>query len=155
MAAGVYTDLEHIKANGAMTPTAVDQLVTDTGSLDGIIAGRSAYISSRLFKRYAVPFADPVPEQVRQWATDLVVERALTRRGANPDSDLLEAAKLAADTAREELKEAADAEDGLFDIPLRTSPTAVSGVVFGTPLSYSEASPYEWIDAQAEAIRER
>ncbi len=154
MAAGDYTDLVHIKANGALTPVAVDQLVADVGPLDPIIAGRSAYISSRLFKRYAVPFADPVPEAVRQWACDLVLERALMRRGTNPDSDLLEAVTRAADTARAELKEAADSETGLFDIPLRTSPT-VSGVVYGTPLSYSEASPYEWIDAQAEAIRGR
>lgn len=154
MAAGDYTDLAHIKANGALTPVAVDQLVTDTGALDGIIAGRSAYINSRLFKRYAVPFADPVPEAVRQWCCDLVVERALTRRGANPDSDLLDAAIRAADTARAELKEAAEAENGLFDIPLRLSPT-VSGISQGTPLSYSEPSPYDWIDAQAEALRER
>lgn len=148
-------DVEYIKANGALTPTAVDQLVADLGDLTPIILGRQAYLESRLFKRYQTPFAAPAPEAAKQWLCDLVVERMYTRRGGNPDTDLLDAVTRAADTARAELKEAADAKDGLFDLPLRQADPNVSGISRGGPLGYSEASPYDWPDAQAEAIRER
>lgn len=157
-----YVDVEYIKANGVMTPDAVDLCVADLDAPapnDGfrsLIEGRSAYIDSRLAKRYAVPFAAPYPEAVRQWCCDLVVERLLARRGGNPDSDLLEAATRAAELARTELREASDSETGLFDLPLRqATPAAESGIAKGGPYVYSEASPYEWIDVQTEAIRGR
>lgn len=153
MAALPLIDVEYIKANGALTPTSVDELVADLGDLTPIILGRQAYIESRLFKRYQVPFAAPAPEAAKQWLCDLVVERAYTRRGGNIDSDLLNAVTRAADTARDELKEAADAKDGLFDLPIRQADPNVSGISRGGPLGYSEPSPYDCLDVQAEARR--
>jgi hypothetical protein len=58
----------------------------------------------------------------------------------------------AKDDALAWLKEAADAKDGLIDLPLRADTTA-SGISRGGPLAYTETSPYAWTDVQAETGR--
>ena len=53
--------------------------------------------------------------------------------------------------AKSEVTEAADSEEGKFDLPLRQDTTA-TGVSKGGPLGYSEVSPYTWTDRQREAL---
>ena len=57
-----------------------------------------------------------------------------------------------AERAREQMKEAADSEIGLYDLPLLNDVTT-DGISKGGPLGYSEQSPYSWTDEQADAIR--
>jgi hypothetical protein len=123
----------------------------------GYVAARielhGSKIDARLAKRYATPFATPVPPIVLGWVEALVTYDAYKKRGFNPsamqDQTILDDAK----TALEEIKEAADAKDGLFDLPLRADLPGQSGIDRGGPICYSESSPYEWTDRQREAIR--
>jgi hypothetical protein len=124
----------------------------------GFIATRlafwSSWIESRLRKRYAVPFSTPTPELVLGWLVDLVNPDVYRARGWNPGEAQSASIEQARTDALAALKEAADGELGLYDIPLREDSTT-SGISRGGPLCYSEASPYDWIDRQKEAIRGR
>jgi hypothetical protein len=114
----------------------------------------SRWVDTRLFKRYVVPFADPVPETVLAWVTRLVTIECWYKRGVDPDDRALERVEKDADTAKEEVKEAANAVDGLFDLPLRADLPAQSGISRGAPRVYSEASPYVWTTVQRAAGRD-
>jgi hypothetical protein len=91
--------------------------------------------------------ATPVPEIVLGWLTLFVTYDAYRKRGTNPQdpniASLIEDCKTAAD----EIKEAADSKDGLFDLP--TSEDTDSAITTGYPLAYSETSPYVWTDVEA------
>jgi hypothetical protein len=112
----------------------------------------SVHLDARLRKRYAVPFAAPVPEIVKMWVTRVVTLRAYLRRGVDASDLQFAEIKADADTAVAEVKEAADAAAGLFDLPLRADSTA-SAITAPSPLAYSESSPYTWTDVQAEGGR--
>jgi hypothetical protein len=128
----------------------------DTGE-PGYIASRIAFhqakINARLAKRYAVPFAAP-NETVLGWLTDLVTWDAYKKRGYNPSSEQDAEIRSDAELASAEIKEAADSETGLFDLPLRELSTGSSGVTQGGPYGYSESSPYTWQNQQMRALRE-
>jgi hypothetical protein len=118
------------------------------------IADHESWMGSRLTKRYATPFADPVPSIVISWLVGLVTADLFAKRGFNPGSAQDEEAILGrAQRARDEIKEAADSKDGLFDLPIREDLPGTSAITRGGPLAYSEASAYTWIDVQAEAVR--
>ncbi len=108
----------------------------------------SARIDSRLRKRYEVPFGSPAPVEVQGWLANIVTLRAYMRRGFDPTDQQAVQYKADADTAIAEMKEAADSNEGLFDLPLRADSTA-SGIVKGGPRVYSETSPYVGFDVQA------
>lgn len=124
------------------------------GYLASRLALNTSYIYSRLPKRYATPFTAPAPEIVLGWLVAMTTVDAYRKRGWNPadqqSQDLVQDRKDALD----ELKEAADAQNGLFEIPLRED-TSEGGVARGEPFGYSEVTPYEWTDVQAEAARGR
>ncbi len=121
--------------------------------LSAQLASRSAWIDSRLRKRYAVPFAAPYPDAVVGWLAALVTVRAYLKRGVNPNDEQWLLIKADADTAVAEIKEAADSETGLFDLPLRQDTTA-SGISKGAPMGYSEASPFVFTDRQVTTGRD-
>lgn len=104
-------------------------------------------LNSRLRKRYAVPFAAPVPEIVLGWLTKIITPLAYRKRGVNPQDPQLELVEKDRDAALAEIKEAADSRDGLFDLPLSQS-LQTSAVTSGGPLFYSEQSPYTSADLQ-------
>lgn len=123
------------------------------GWIDAQLETQSRWVDARLSKRYAVPFAAPVPEVVRSWVTRLVTLRAYHRRGVDPsDQQIAEVAK-DRDDALLEIKEAADAEIGLIDLPLRADTTA-SGISKTSTLAYTERSPYVGLDVQRTAGRD-
>lgn len=115
------------------------------------------WVYARLAKRYAIPEpmvpSNDVPELVVDWCVALTTLDLYEFRGFNPESaqDALIAAR--ATEVRGEVKEAADSETGLFELPLRASSQATTGVTKGGPFGYSEASPYEWTDRQREDVR--
>jgi hypothetical protein len=109
-------------------------------------------IDGRLRKRYAVPFEAPVPEAVKAWVARIVDVRLMVRRGVDPQDVQFDLVREDATNAKAELKEAANGQDGLYELPLRAD-TADSGIVKGAPRSYSEASPYVWTSRQARRGR--
>jgi len=110
-------------------------------------------IQAILRKRYDVSAmaADP-PETVIGWLVDLVTKEAYDARGYDPSGKSDEAAILKRwEEAKLEIKEAADSEKGLFELPLLASIEDADGVTKGFALGTSEQSPYVWADKQREA----
>lgn len=113
----------------------------------------SSEIDARLRKRYKVPFTAPAPAIVKRWLHVLVTPQAYRKRGVNPSDTQITSVDADAANALAEIKEAADCVAGLFDLPLLDTADG-SAIVKAGPLGYSEASPYTWMDVQADAIRE-
>lgn len=150
-----WLDLTGFKLRSTMPPEDVDRLETQyAGYAAQRLASNQAMIGARLRKRYALPFVSPFPEAAVRWLVDVTTLDLYQRRGwqASAQSEnqlIVDAAK----TAKDEIKEAADSKDGLFDLPLLDSAPDASGIVKGGPLGYSEASPYTWTDRQIEAVQ--
>jgi hypothetical protein len=110
------------------------------------LAFHSDRIDSRLRKRYAVPFAAPplTPPTIALWLCAIVTPVVMLKQGMAAEDELLVSAQRAAADAEAQLTEAANAEAGLFDLPMR-SDSAASGISQGAPLAYTETSPYAWI----------
>lgn len=154
MADFTYLDLTGFRAETTMPGVEVDRLeARDAGWIAKRLARWSAYLNDRLKKRYAVPFdTSSPPATVIRWLVDLTTFDAYRKLGFSPTSEQDKAAIIdPMQAALEELKEAADSKDGLFELPLRNDAQDVSGVARGGPLGYSEASPYTWTDLQADA----
>lgn len=123
------------------------------GWLDANIAWASGFVDTRLRKRYEAPFVAPYPDVVTGWVCDLVGERAQRKRGVDPDDPQAAQYITDAERARAEIKEAADAVDGLFDLPLRKDTTS-TGVAKGGTRVYSETSPYVGFSKEARTARD-
>lgn len=154
VAAGELVTAEITKAGtGVIVPPLTVELLPAENFITQRIAFHTSRIEARLFKRYAVPFASPVPRIFADWLVALVTLDMFKRRGFDPtskqDAEILQAAE----AAIAEIKEAADSKDGLFELPLRQDLQGTSGVTRGGPLSYSEQDPYTWTDKQFETVR--
>lgn len=104
-----------------------------------------AYSSDNLYSA-----STPVPEIALGWLVALLDVDVWDRRGVNPQDPSIARAVSERDTALAEIKEAADAKDGLFDLPTNDA-AGDSAVTQGGPLSYSETSPYVFQDIQRDA----
>lgn len=111
----------------------------------------SARMDARLAKRYAVPFAAPLPMVLGEWLAAVVSYRAYLKRGVSALDEQFQEYKAQHDGALKELEEAANSESGLWDLPLRG--TADTAIAKGFPRGYSEQSPYVWTDVQADVAR--
>ena len=107
----------------------------------------SAQIDARLAKRYSTPFQD-APAVVQNWLQRLVTPRVLYKRGVDPADAQVDALIKDADQVWAEIKESADATNGLFDLPLRSDNDA-SGVTKNKVRFRADVSPYEGMDRQA------
>jgi hypothetical protein len=146
-----FLDLVGFKARTIMPAADVDAIeASEPGWILQQLADGSAAMITRLSKRYG-PFVLPYPVAVLRWLTILVTVRCYYKRGVNPSDEQFELVKAEADEAKAELKEAADSDIGLFELPLRQDTTA-DGIAKGGPFGYSEAGPYDWIDRQAEEV---
>jgi hypothetical protein len=114
------------------------------------LADGSAAMITRLDKRYG-PWVLPYPVAILRWLTVLVTVRCYYKRGVNPSDAQFELVKDEAAEAKAELKEAADSEVGLFELPRRQD-TTDAGIVKGGPFVHAEASPYEWADEQIATV---
>lgn len=136
-----------------MPSSTVDSLaVVSPGWIAQQLSYWSAQIDARLRKRYAAPFASPYPLAVQGWLARIVTVRCYLKNGVDPNDLQFAEIKADADAALAEIKEAADSNEGLFDLPLRADTTA-TGVSRGGPFGYSEASPYVWTDVQSDIGR--
>jgi phage gp36-like protein len=116
------------------------------------LAIESQRIDARLRKRYACPFTAPYPLIVTEWLAQIVTEMMMRKRGIDATDEQAQTYVEDRKTAEAELLEAANAVDGLFDLPLRAD-TADPGIVAPQVLGYSEASPYVAFDIQAQQAR--
>lgn len=149
-----YLTVAEFKVRTVMPQADVDTLeVSEPGFLQQTLDDWSEEIDSRLAKRYAVPFKTPAPRVVKRWLVSIVSPIAYDKRGWNPQQDQA-AIREDAKTAKEEIKEAAEAEKGLFELPLIAG-SEQSGVVRGGPFGYSEISPYVWADIQRANAEDR
>jgi hypothetical protein len=148
-----YLTLAKFKLLTVMPGSFVDAIETvSPGWVDAQLLHESDWIDTRLRKRYLAPFVSPVPLIVEGWLQRMVTVRCFLKRGVDPtDRQYATIEKDWAD-ALAEIKEAADSEKGLFDLPLRADVNA-SGISQGNPRSYSEQSPYAWTDVQGRAGR--
>lgn len=145
-----YLNISAFKLRAIIAPGHVDALETEQpGWVDAQSELVSRRIDARLGKRYAVPFAT-APEIVLDWAARLLTLQCFQRLGWNPSDPQAEQIQKDADDAEAEIKEAADAVTGLYDLPLANG---TSGISKGMPRVYTEASPYVWTDVQREAGR--
>lgn len=88
--------------------------------------------------------ATPVPRIVLRWIAAKVTPFLWERRGTNPGNDAqIATAAARAAKADEQIQQAANSKDGLFDLPLNAD-IGGSGITQGSPLAYTETSPYVW-----------
>lgn len=121
---------------------------SNPGYIERWSAIRQGEIYDRLRKRYAVPFdANNPPAIMLKWLVFTLVLDVLTYRGYNPQSPdaLIHQARY--DESMAQQKEAADAKDGLFELPLLNDEKE-QGVSRGGPIFYTESSPFVAADRQ-------
>lgn len=148
-----YLSIAAFRVRTTMLGEDVDRLeAVYPGFLQAQIDDESSWIAGRLRKRYAVEGFDANPPGiVLKWLNKIVTLEAFDKRGFDSLSPEGQRTITASETARAEVKEAAESVEGLFDLPLRNDSTA-SGISQGGPLGYAEASPYTANDRQREAI---
>jgi len=143
-----YISLSEFTSMSVMPASDIAQLeVTSPGWIAAQSDLISRHIDARLRKRYRVPFVT-VPVAVQMWVTSILTHRAYLKRGVDPTDVQSQTIVDDATRAQEEVLEAANCDTGLFDLPLLSEYNAASGAVKGAPLSYSEQSPYVWMDNQ-------
>ena len=126
-----------------MPSSGVDELeAIEAGWIDAQLLAKSAWLNTRLAKRYATPFnAASPPECVLDWLARIVTARCYLKRGVDPTdaqvADVLRDAQL----AESEVKEAADSSESHFELPLREDTGGV-GTSRGAPMWYAETSVY-------------
>lgn len=148
-----YLDLTAFRARTVMPGAFVDEIEADAaGWIAQQLATWSFAIDARLRKRYTVPFVTP-PETVLAWLTNIVTLRAWLRRGFDPQDPSMPVVTADHDRALEEIKEAANGQVGLFDLPLADAGDP-SAITKGGPRLYSEQSPYVGFSRQAREARE-
>lgn len=119
--------------------------------LDALLREVSSRLDAKLRKRYAVPFKAPVPEIIKGWLVRAATPRAYIRLGIDPSDSQFVALREDEIEVWKEVAEAANAQDGLFDLPLRAD-TSASGISAMATFGYSEASPYEAFDVQRRRV---
>lgn len=143
-----YLDLDEYKSYSVLPAVDIDDVETiQAGWVDRKLRAISYAVDARLRKRYSVPFTSPYPDQVCDWVARLMDPLLLKKRGVDATDEQFVSIAEDAKAAQEEIKEAANAEEGLFNLPaLDTADT--SAISKGAPLGYSEASPYVGMDVQ-------
>jgi hypothetical protein len=147
-----YLTVAEFKPRTIMPDAQIDRIEQKTpGWLDAQLESSSRWADMWLAKRYPVPFAAPYPEAVKSWVARMVTQRAYLHHGI-PSSDAQQALVAAdAQKAEDEIKQAADGQLGLIDLP--GGAANVSGVMFGGTRVYSESSPYVGKDVQRTRAR--
>jgi hypothetical protein len=134
-----FTTIAQVKANSVMPGADIDAIeAADPGWIVARAATVQSRIDSRLRKRYAAPFADP-PPVVLGWLGAMLTVDLYLYRGVNPSDQQMVTIQAQADRAADEVKEAANAVDGLFDLPLSTT-TTTTGIEEPATLHSSDAS---------------
>lgn len=106
----------------------------------------SAALDAQLAPRYDTPFAPDLtgayPLILQSWVIGLTAADAWLRLGRNSQDLDVQQTLDDATAIRAAITAAADAEKGLYALPLRADKLAQSGIVRPGPISYSAHSPY-------------
>ncbi|MCP3886463.1 MAG: DUF1320 domain-containing protein [Propionibacteriaceae bacterium] len=149
-----YLDLAEYKTYSILPSVDIDDVETiQAGWVDRKLRAISYAIDARLRKRYTVPFSSPYPDQVCDWVARIMDPELLKKRGVDATDEQYVSIEENSREAKEEIKEAANAEEGLFDLPIADTADA-SAISKGAPLGYSEASPYVGMDVQEDTGRD-
>ena len=141
-----FLDLAGFKALTVIPGEDVDEVETRyPGWIAGQLGIESARMDGKLRKRYALE--SPYPLIVTAWLTRIVTPLVYFKRGVDPTDEQYTDMSADARQAREEITEAANSVDGLFDLPLIEAATQ-TGIAKGYPQAYTEAGPYVFLDQQ-------
>jgi hypothetical protein len=145
-----YLDLAGLKARTLAPASYVDEIeAAESGWIDEQLEIWSRWIDAQLRKRYVTPFTNTIPDAILVWLAAIMDPKIYLKRGVDAgDQQFTEIVNLA-NKAIAEIHEAADAKDGLFDLPLHEGATA-DGISKGAPLGYTEHSPYTWSPLQRD-----
>jgi hypothetical protein len=108
----------------------------------------SGNMDVQLAKRYVTPFQAPYNTQLEFWLTRMMDPRAYLKRGVEPSDRQLQVLIDDAAKVELELQKAADAEKGMYDLPLRADAPNASGIK-PSVLSHSDVTPFDWMRTQA------
>jgi hypothetical protein len=143
-----YLDLAEYKKYSVLPAVDIDLVESiQTGWVDRKLRAISYAVDARLRKRYAVPFEAPYPDIVCDWVARIMDPVLLKKRGVDANDEQFLSIDADAVSAKDEIKEAADSSEGLFDLPVVDTADA-SAISKGEPFGYSEASPYVGMDVQ-------
>jgi hypothetical protein len=149
-----YLDVDEYKEHSVLPAVDIDDVETiQAGWIDRKLRAISYAVDARLRKRYSVPFTAPYPDAVCDWVARIMDPLLLKKRGVDATDEQFLSIDADAKAAREEIKEAADASEGLFDLPVLDTADA-SAISKGCPMGYSEASPYVGMDVQESIGRD-
>lgn len=118
-----YLSLVAYRSKTTVDGSLVDLCVNKGKDVTWWLEAGSAEINMRLAKRYAVDFGDPgpVPDAIIKWLIRLVNVDVWECAGALPEGRVDGWADEARKQVYAECEKAADAENGLFELPLRNT----------------------------------
>lgn len=149
-----YIDVDYLRAIGSVPGALLTELeVNEPGRLEAMIAAVSRLVDSRLFKRYATPFKEPVPEAIKFAVAQIVSHQVRVVIGFDPSSEQDAQIVKARDDAFAWLTEAANASEGLVELPLREPDPGKAdeaGVSRRKARAFSYRSAIDWHRAQRE-----
>lgn len=149
-----YFDVDYLSMMGSV-PSAVlvEFNANNPNRLAAMAVAISRLMDSYLFKRYATPFADPVPEVVKFHGAQIMSHQLRVIIGFDPGSAQDEQIVKARDAAFAWLEQAANSRDGLVELPLR-EPAAgksdASGVVRRRARAFSYSTAMDWHRGQKD-----
>lgn len=147
-----YFDVEYLRTMGSVPGAVLAEFEeANPGRLAKMIEAISRLMDSYLFKRYATPFAEPVPEAVKFHGTQILSHQLRITIGFDPGSRQDEEIVNARVAAFAWLEAAANSRDGLVELPKREpvpgNPDA-PGVARRKARAFSYLSPIDWHRAQ-------
>jgi hypothetical protein len=131
-----YLTLAQYRAITTVDGSVVDLCGTKGKSVQRWLDLSSAHIRARLVKRYAIDWSEvenqPVPDKIIEWLILLVDIPVCKCAGATPEGRVDDWTREDEQRVNDELKEAADSETGLFELPLREP--GASAATKGAPI---------------------
>ena len=145
------TDLKALSYFSAFNPENAAELEAKwPGKLQDLCSAASGWVDSRIGKRYVRPVPNP-PDIMRKLTAWLVEPEAFMALGIRPSDEQWILVQKHFEFTHEQLKEIAEAKDGLYDLPLSANDSS-SGIVEPQTLSSSEQSPFTWRHKQYDAV---
>lgn len=140
-----YLTIAAYRSKTTVDESLIDLCLTKGKDVQWWLDGASEEINARLAKRYAVDFnaPGPVPLVILRWLIRLVNIDVWECAGGLPEGREDGWADAARKQVYDDLEKAADAENGLYELPLRnTDALGSSAVNKGAPFVHEDATAY-------------